>query len=287
MQKTLIIDSPALKQGFTAAPNAVLYEARLSVQARWLYCILLSFAWQENECWPGQERIAKVAGWHINTVEKYLKELRDFGLISWKRQGLNRPNIYYIHDPSKALELKDSQASVNPESQGSVNPDSQASVILDSHARVKEEDSDEEDSVNNVVVVYNPATSKTTGIVPGKAGKEPVSPPGNSNEEQPGEQISLTEEIQKAFLEATGRSLPDKALAELASYPFEYVLSKIAMIEVGKDKANVPGWLIEACREDYQHLPGPKQKRKISTRSKPPKFDSAKDDKYRELYRLV
>ncbi|AKX94355.1 hypothetical protein MOTHE_c15620 [Moorella thermoacetica] len=102
MEKTLIIDSPVLKKGFTSAPNAVLYDSSLSIGARWLYIILLSFAWQENECWPGHERLAQIAGCHRNTIEKYLKELRTAGLVSWKRRGLNQTNIYYLHDPFQA-----------------------------------------------------------------------------------------------------------------------------------------------------------------------------------------
>ncbi|WP_338832843.1 hypothetical protein MHLNE_15900 [Moorella humiferrea] len=302
MQKTLIIDSPTLKQGFTTAPNAVLYESRLSVQARWLYCILLSFAWQENECWPGQERIAEVAGWHVNTVEKYLKELRDFGLISWKRQGFGRPNIYYIHDPSKVLGSSDSQ--------GSVNQDSQASVILDSHASVNEKDSD--NNINNfVVVVYN-NNSTTESKIPTQGSRLPqdlpchdmtganldyhpreVTEPERYTQEDfphdraPSADNRIAYEIQQAFTKVTGRPLDEKALEELANYPLEYVLAKIAMVELGKDKTNVTGWLIEACREDYQHLPF---KRKRAARRAAPSAklpDTSKDDKYRDLYRLV
>jgi len=54
-------------------------------------------------------------------VEKYLKELRDYQLISWKRQGLNRPNIYYIHNLSDVEKLKDTKALVEADSQGLVN----------------------------------------------------------------------------------------------------------------------------------------------------------------------
>jgi hypothetical protein len=306
-EKTLIIDSPLLKQGFTAAPNAVLYDSRISVQARWLYCILLSFAWQENECWPGQERLSKVAGWHLNTVEKYLKELREYGLISWKRQGLNRPNIYYIHEPSKALIYKDSQAGVNPESQGSVNPDSQASVILDSHLRVKEEYSDEE----YVVVVKAASGEKPAGVggqqeptqcpdmvtgLPAITGpvlqEVPAEGDGNKpgttgNEQDRPESLEVPEaaaQIQELFIKTAGYPLPEAALNELASYPPDYVEQKIKMLDSGKEKTNAVGWLLEACREDYRQLPGAKKgKRKLP---RPPR-SSKGHDKYRELYKLV
>lgn len=81
-EKTLIILDPVLRRGFTSDPNCVLFAPDLSMPAKCLYTILLAFAWQDNECWPGQGKLSEAAGCHINTVEKYLKELRDYGLIS-------------------------------------------------------------------------------------------------------------------------------------------------------------------------------------------------------------
>ncbi|SMB95846.1 Helix-turn-helix domain-containing protein [Thermanaeromonas toyohensis ToBE] len=96
-------------------------------------------------------------------------------------------------------------------------------------------------------------------------------------------------EIQEAFIKATGQPLTGRALEELMNYSLEYVLTKIAMVEVGKEKINAPGWLLEACREDYQHLPVKARKRRTNPKS-PPALklpDASKDDKYRDLYRLV
>jgi len=78
-------------------------------------------------------------------------------------------------------------------------------------------------------------------------------------------------------------------LEELMNYPLEYVLTKIAMVEVGKEKINAPGWLLEACREDYQYLPVKARKRRASQKSPPATKlpETSKDDKYRDLYRLV
>jgi len=60
--KTLVILDPILKRGFTSIPNLVLTTPRLSLPAKSVYAILLMFAWQEDECFPGQERLAEVAG---------------------------------------------------------------------------------------------------------------------------------------------------------------------------------------------------------------------------------
>jgi len=105
-EKTLVILDPVLKKGFTSVPNIVLYAKNLSMPARCLYSILLSFAWSESECFPGQERLADVAGCTDRTIRKYLDELKEYGLISWVQRGLNQTNVYYINDLSKVESLK-------------------------------------------------------------------------------------------------------------------------------------------------------------------------------------
>lgn len=87
IEKTLIIQDPVLKKGFTATPNIVLTAPGLSLGAKAIYAILLMFAWQEDECWPGQEKLAEAAGCTDRTIHRYLDELRDYGLISWVQQG--------------------------------------------------------------------------------------------------------------------------------------------------------------------------------------------------------
>ncbi|PRR71916.1 helix-turn-helix domain-containing protein [Neomoorella humiferrea] len=307
MEKTLIIDSPVLKKGFTSAPNAVLYDSSLSIGARWLYIILLSFAWQENECWPGHERLAQIAGCHRNTIEKYLKELRTAGLVSWKRRGLNQTNIYYLHDPSQALKIKDAHVGVHPDAQGLVHQDAQQLG--------HKEYSDEE----YVVVVkaasgQNPAgeggqqeiakcVSTGTGVAGGSGtgGPEvfPVNAEGTEKKPEipvgcqarPESPVVLEADakvkIQDLFIKTVGYPLPEAVLNELVGYPPGYVEQKIKMLESGKEKANTVGWLLEACREDYRYLPGPKPVRKGKGKLPRPPGTGKEHDKYRELYRLV
>lgn len=95
---TIVILNGALKSGFTQLPRYVLNDQRLSFGARLTYAVLLSYAWQEERCFPGQKRMARDLGSTDRSVRKFLNELRQKGLISWKRQGLNKPNIYYILD---------------------------------------------------------------------------------------------------------------------------------------------------------------------------------------------
>jgi len=89
---TIIIQNPALRQGFTQIPNYVLRDGRLS------YTMLLSYAWQEGSCFPGQERIACDLRVSRQRISEYLRELRRAGYIDWKRRGLGKTNVYYVLD---------------------------------------------------------------------------------------------------------------------------------------------------------------------------------------------
>ncbi|MCG9969976.1 helix-turn-helix domain-containing protein [Pelotomaculum terephthalicicum JT] len=104
--KTLVLENPKLKNGFTSIPNAVMMAMGLSIGAKFMYGLLLMFAWQENECFPGQERLAIVAEISIRQVQRYLFELRDYGLITWRRRGQNQTNVYYIKDLKTVERLK-------------------------------------------------------------------------------------------------------------------------------------------------------------------------------------
>jgi hypothetical protein len=97
MDKTLVFEDQALAKGFTQIPNAILRCSTLSVGSRLLYAILLSYAWQDGECFPGQRRLATDMGFRsIRGVQKLLDELREAGLIYVIRRGKKRTNLYVI-----------------------------------------------------------------------------------------------------------------------------------------------------------------------------------------------
>jgi hypothetical protein len=95
-QNTLHIVDENLRGGFAQLPRPVLKAKRLSPKAKTLYVLLLDYAWRDDQCFPGQDRLAQDLDVSIDTISRALKELRDYKLIDWKQQGLNRPNIYYI-----------------------------------------------------------------------------------------------------------------------------------------------------------------------------------------------
>ncbi|HXR31467.1 MAG TPA: helix-turn-helix domain-containing protein [Solirubrobacterales bacterium] len=84
------------QQGFTQIPNAILRDSDLSAGARLTYALLSSFAWQADECWVGQAKLAKLAGVGDRQIRNYLGELEEGDLLETTRQGLHKPNLYTL-----------------------------------------------------------------------------------------------------------------------------------------------------------------------------------------------
>jgi hypothetical protein len=99
----IVFESEMLKAGFAAFPYIVLTDIRLSPGARVAYGVLLKYGWQERACFPGQKKMAADIGVGERQVRNYLTELVSYEYIRIKRQGLNRPNLYYILDVKTKL----------------------------------------------------------------------------------------------------------------------------------------------------------------------------------------
>jgi hypothetical protein len=80
--------NPVTQQGFTMIPNAVLTAAHLSSGARLLYGLLKMHAWQADNAYPGQERLAGYLGVSTRQVRTYQAELEQAGLITVEQRGL-------------------------------------------------------------------------------------------------------------------------------------------------------------------------------------------------------
>lgn len=66
---------------FVPVPHALLYDTRVSLGAKVVYTFAKSRCLDKNYCLIGQERLAREMGLGLRTVERYLAELRRFGLI--------------------------------------------------------------------------------------------------------------------------------------------------------------------------------------------------------------
>ncbi|TYL75343.1 helix-turn-helix domain-containing protein [Bradyrhizobium cytisi] len=59
--------------------------------------ILLSCAWQNDYCFPGQRRLAEDLGLEERSVRRNLKALEANGLLTIQRRGLGKTNIYELN----------------------------------------------------------------------------------------------------------------------------------------------------------------------------------------------
>ena len=101
-QRTLIFQDANLRYGFAQVPNVVLRDSTLAGNEKTLYALLLSYAWQHQECFPGQETLAGDMGISGRAVRGLLNSLKAKKLIGWKRQGQGKVNIYHIRRLSDA-----------------------------------------------------------------------------------------------------------------------------------------------------------------------------------------
>ena len=88
---------PIAQHGFTQLPNFILRNPDLSANAKTAYSLLLSYAWHNNLCFPGQERLAEHMGSHVSTVSRAIAELEECSLIEITRRGQGKTNFYTIN----------------------------------------------------------------------------------------------------------------------------------------------------------------------------------------------
>src|SRR5438105_13907371 len=71
----------ATAKGFTQVPNFLLKSTKLSSGDKMTFAMLLSYAWQNDYCFPGQVRLAIDLGLHERNVRRHLKSLEAYGLL--------------------------------------------------------------------------------------------------------------------------------------------------------------------------------------------------------------
>lgn len=83
--------------GFTQVPNFILRDPDLSLGAKVTYAMFLSYAWHNDSCFPGQDRLAIDLGMSRTSVTAFIGELQKRGLIAVQRRGQGRTNVYTVH----------------------------------------------------------------------------------------------------------------------------------------------------------------------------------------------
>ena len=87
----------ASAMGFTQVPNFLLKSKKLSSGDKMAFAMLLSYAWQNDYCFPGQRRLAEDLGLEERSVRRNLKSLEADGLLTIQRRGLGKTNIYELN----------------------------------------------------------------------------------------------------------------------------------------------------------------------------------------------
>src|SRR4051812_31371241 len=87
----------ATAMGFTQVPNFLLKSKKLSSGDKMTFAMLLSYAWQNDFCFPGQERLAQDLGLSDRSVRTHLKALEAVELMTIKRRGQGKTNIYELN----------------------------------------------------------------------------------------------------------------------------------------------------------------------------------------------
>ena len=85
------------RKGYTLVPNFLLNQAHLSAAAKLCYVMLLKYAWEKDYCFPGQKTLAEDMGVSERTAHAGIKELEKVQLITIKRRGQGKSNLYTLH----------------------------------------------------------------------------------------------------------------------------------------------------------------------------------------------
>lgn len=97
---------PVTGGGFTQVPNFILKNGELTSNAKVAYSLLLSYAWNNDKVFPGQERMAQDMGTSQPTVTRAIAELEKIGYLSILRRGQGRTNVYTLRHSVKPQHRK-------------------------------------------------------------------------------------------------------------------------------------------------------------------------------------
>src|SRR5436853_3515383 len=93
-EQNILLDGfdPVSAGGFTQIPNHLLNSKDLTAVAKIVYAKLLSYAWDNNRVFPGQETMAEDIGSSKSTVNRGIQELEDKGWLAIHRRGQGKTN---------------------------------------------------------------------------------------------------------------------------------------------------------------------------------------------------
>lgn len=93
----LVTNDPVARDGFTQVPNFILKSKELSLGEKVAYSLFLSYAWDNNCVFPGQDRMAEDMGMSRSRTTEFITGLKKKGFLEITRRGLGKTNIYRLH----------------------------------------------------------------------------------------------------------------------------------------------------------------------------------------------
>lgn len=132
-ERWALFEDAGMAEGFTQVPNIIIRNPELSMSAKYLYGLLLSYAWEDPYAFPGQKRLKRDCGVKkVDTLRPYLYELKDAEVLDIRRRGQGKTNVYTF----KALVVKPSTGGSETRSTGfqETPPDGQEEYSGDEHS---------------------------------------------------------------------------------------------------------------------------------------------------------
>ena len=77
--------------------NFILRNPNVSIGAKTVYSLILSYACHNDLCFPGQDRLAKEVGMGVASVNRFIKELEACSLIEITRRGQGKTNFFTVN----------------------------------------------------------------------------------------------------------------------------------------------------------------------------------------------
>ena len=87
----------ATSQGYTQVPNFLLRMKDITSGDKMTFAMILSYAWQNDSCFPGQATLAKDMGVDERTVRRHIQALQTAGLLVIQQRGQGKTNIYELN----------------------------------------------------------------------------------------------------------------------------------------------------------------------------------------------
>lgn len=137
----LAFRNPVKQEGWAMIYHVLTLDQNLSDGAFRLYVLLLKYARQSENCWPGRRRLAQDLDTTKRTVERRLAELVDRGLITREQRGLGRTAMTWIED----VEAVYAADSLSPDRFVEASPDKNDEALAPTDLSRKEETEEEAD----------------------------------------------------------------------------------------------------------------------------------------------